>query len=83
MILDTIKIHNQKDPVKIINFIRNKSFDPDSYGSLENYLKWLQNSLWKFEKIAITIDGESVEEKCRSMVKELIRHGLIELESRS
>lgn len=64
-------------PVEVVTAIMNKSYDPDSFGSLENYITWLQNSLWKFNSIGVSISGETLEEKCFSLVCELEKHNLI------
>lgn len=71
---------NKKDPVAIIKEIREKSFDPEHFGSMENYLDWLQKSLWKFNQISIDISGETTEEKCQSMVDSLIENKLLIIE---
>lgn len=68
-----------KTPVDIIDEIRNMAFDPEVFGSLDNYLIWLAQNLWKFNSIGIQIPEGPIESKCESVVKQLQKHGFIRL----
>jgi hypothetical protein len=66
--------------LEILESMRGTAFDPDSFGSMENYIDWLQDHLWRMHAIHIPITGSQVEDRASSMVSGLIEKGLIELE---
>lgn len=72
-----LKIDSKKSSVEIIEDLRNENFDPEQYGSLENYIKWLQQSLWKFNGIGIQVEGKTIKQKCDSLVDQLEKNGFL------
>ena len=65
-------------PVDVIAFMRVNAFDPDQWKSLDEYLEFLVSSIWRFHGKGITLEGESLEARCESMVRQLVEHGLLE-----
>ena len=77
--MEKLEFKKSDPPVKIIEYIRDLSFDPSVYETLEKYLEWLQADLWKFHSIGIDIKGKAIEEKCKSAVNQLSEKGFITL----
>jgi hypothetical protein len=66
------------DPIKTIQKIKEQAYDHERW-TMEEYLTLLGQNLWKFHSIGVHIKGETLEEKCRSMVAQLIGHGFIKV----
>jgi len=77
--MEYLKIDNTKSSIEIIEDLKNENFDPDYYGSLENYMEWLQQSLWKFHGIGLQIEGKTLKQKCDSLVDQLEKNGFIKI----
>lgn len=65
-------------PVELVTEMKEGVYDPDQFQSLDEYIKWLVSSIWRFEGKGINIQGESLEERCSSLVQQLVEHGLLE-----
>lgn len=76
--MEPLKIDKRKSSIEIIKKLRDENFDPEQYGSLENYIKWLQQSIWKFHGIGLQVEGKTLKEKCDSLVSQLEAHGFLE-----
>lgn len=66
------------DPVAAIQSLKEKVYDHDRF-TLEEYLGNLPQTLWKFQSIGISIEGETLEEKCQSCLEQLIKHGMVRI----
>lgn len=60
--------------------LRQKCYYPEQFESLDSYLIWFSNSLWKFNSIGIQIPNGSLELKCDSFVEQLVVYGKIKRE---
>lgn len=67
-------------PMEIIETMRGSAFDPDSFGSMDNYIDWLQEHLWRMHGIHIPVSGSQVDDRASSMVAGLVDKNLIVLE---
>jgi hypothetical protein len=65
-----------KSPIEAILALKERVYDHERY-TLEEYLTVLAQNIWKFKSRGITIEGETLEEKCESCLKQLIELGLI------
>lgn len=77
--MEILKFNKAISPVDVIEGIRQKSFDPDQFDSLDGYLEFLAHSIWKFQSVGIQIPVGSLEYKCSSVVDQLVAHGFIEI----
>ena len=66
------------DPIKTIQKIKEQAYDHERW-TIEEYLTLLGHNLWKFHSLSLDIKGETLEEKCRSTVAQLIGHGFIKV----
>lgn len=77
--MEILQFNQNTDPIEIIENIRQQAFDPDCFGSLDDYLVWLSQSLWKFNQIGIQIPNDTIENKCQAVVEQLVQYGFLEL----
>jgi hypothetical protein len=61
----------------VLEAIRQESFDPEHFGSMDDYIDWLKENLLRCSDIIVSVAGESTEERAASLVSELQRNGLI------
>lgn len=74
------KIDRSNSAIDIMTDFWQRTFDPDQYKTLDEYLEDTKTSLWKFHKIGINIpEGITLEEKCRIFMVELEKQNLLNL----
>lgn len=61
----------QGGPVEIIEAIKSQAYDHERFQSLDEYMEWLKGSIWRFHGKGITIEGQSLEDRCKSLVEQL------------
>ena len=62
-------------PVEIFEEMRSQAFD--SRESLESYLDATVERVLRFHEVRITIRGETLMEKCRTLLADLARYGFV------
>jgi hypothetical protein len=67
-------------PTEVVESIRSLAFDPDCFGSTDNYIDRMIDNLACFHEKHVTVTGNTTEERAASLVSELRRCGLIEFE---
>lgn len=65
------------DPMGAILSLKERVYDHERFGSLEEYMEHLAHSVWRFHGVGLDIKGSSLEEKCLSCMEQLISKGLI------
>lgn len=68
------------DPVEALQTLKEKVYDHDRF-TMEEYLEFLSQSIWKFHSLGLTIQGKTIEEKCASCLEQLVHYGLVTLEN--
>jgi len=64
-------------PLEVVESIRQLAFDPDHFGTTDNYIDWMVDNLSRFHGIRVQITGSTTQERAESLVNELVRHGLV------
>lgn len=78
--METLKFKPGTPALTVIDEIRQKAFDPDSFGTVDEYIVWLAENLSRCHDIVITVTGNTTDERAESLVAELLQHGLISYE---
>lgn len=76
----TLKFKPETTALSVIDSIRQRAFDPDSFGSMDDYITWLAGNLSRCHDVEIAVVGDTTEDRAASLVGELQRHGLISYE---
>jgi hypothetical protein len=63
--------------LSVLEAIRQESFDPEHFGSMDDYIDWLKDNLLRCSDIIVSVSGKSTDERAASLVSELQRNGLI------
>jgi hypothetical protein len=77
-LMETLIFSKDKSSIDIMEELCQKCFYPEQFKTLEEYLIWSSQSLWRFNAIGIQIPNGSLECKCDSFVEQLTEHGFIE-----
>lgn len=65
------------DDLAVVEFMKTLAYDPDRFGSLDSYMEWLAQSLWQFQGLGVSIEGETLEARCGSLVESLVEYGIL------
>lgn len=61
----------QGTSVEIVEAMKEQNFN--GYDSLDDYIEWIQQSVWRLKKKGIQVTGDTLEEKTQSLLQELSR----------
>lgn len=75
--MEKLKFKRGTSPLAVVDTIRQKAFDPEHFGSTDNYIDWLVNNLWTFFGLSVRVTGKTTGERAASLVGELQLHGLV------
>lgn len=64
-------------PVELVQLLKEQAYDHERFESLDEFMKWSVQSIWRFQSKGIDIQGESLEDRCDSFIRQLIGHKLI------
>lgn len=65
-------------PVELVQQMQSDMYDPDQFQTLDKYMDYMVSAAWRFYGAGINITGETVEERCASFVKELMKNEIIQ-----
>jgi hypothetical protein len=64
-------------PVAVIEFIKSHAYDHERFESLEAYMDFTKHAIWRFYGVGIAIEGSTIEEKCQSLINQLIENNFL------
>lgn len=67
----------QGGPVEIVEEMKSQTYDHDRFKSLDEYMEWFTGSIWRFYGKGVTIHGESLEDRCSSLITRLLAIDLL------
>ena len=62
----------EPNPVEVIEFLKSQVYDHERFDNLEIYMEYMAQTIWRFYGKGISIDGSNIEEKCASLVNQLV-----------
>ncbi len=65
----------QGTPLQIVRGMQDIAFGVDDF-TPSQYMEWVVANARKFEEVELNVTGESDEDKARSLVDEMLKHGL-------
>ncbi len=65
----------QGTPLQIVRGMQDIAFGVDDF-TPSQYMEWVVANALKFEEVELNVTGESDEDKARSLVDEMLKHGL-------
>jgi hypothetical protein len=66
-------------PVDVVRFMSTLAYDPSRFDSLDEYIDWLSQNLWKFHGIGVQFSGSDLESRCESLVHRLVEVGFMDV----
>ena len=67
------------NPVEVVEYLKSQVYDHERFDNLEIYMDYMAQSIWRFYGKGIDIQGSSLEEKCASLVDQLIQNEFLTL----
>lgn len=64
-------------PIYIIEQMKSHVFDHERFESLESYMDYMTQAIWRFTGKGVSISGANLEEKCANLVEQLIKNNFI------
>lgn len=64
-------------PLELVQILKEQAYDHERFESLDEFMIWSAQSIWRFQSKGIDIQGESLEDRCDSFILQLIEHKLI------
>lgn len=65
-------------PVDMVEGLRSLNYDPTQFDSLDGFMVWFTHSVWRFHSVGIVLEGETLDQRCGSLIDQLIENGFIE-----
>ena len=67
-------------PITILRLMRDARFFHDGPADLDDYITEMQQAAWRIYNVGLCVRGETIAERAESLVREMARHRLLEIE---
>lgn len=62
---------------EIIQFMWERHFDHEQFKDLDTYMKWLEQSVWRFSAKGVKAEGDTTRDRAESLLVQLAEIGLV------